>query len=423
MRLVDQLSGAARTDALTGILNRRAFEERFEEELAAARRAGRPLTVAVGDLDGFKLVNDRLGHQAGDDALRRVTRELAKWKRRSDVNARIGGEEFALLLPGVDEEGAIALADRVRLGMQEVFATDSVPLTISFGIAVFPDQGDDAATLLRAADQALYAAKEMGRNRCVVFTERAGEVARRLARPGGRQRGDAARHGDRPGRGARHPRHRHRAALAAPSATTPTVMALEMGLGRRARGADRPRRPAARRRQDRHLRPRAHQARPARRPTSGRRCARTRRSARGCCPARAGRPAPLDPRPPRAPRRARLPLRPRAADEIPLEARILAVADAYEAMTADRVYRRALGEHAAREELLGRRRRAVRRRGGRGVPGGAGPRGAGAQLASAAEVALGDPPGGRLRGAHRHPRQRAAHAHAPRRPLRRSPPA
>ena len=103
VRLVDRLSGAARTDALTGIPNRRAFEERFEEELAAARRAGRPLTVAVGDLDGFKLVNDRLGHQAGDDALRRVARELAKWKRRSDVNARVGGEEFALLLPGVDE--------------------------------------------------------------------------------------------------------------------------------------------------------------------------------------------------------------------------------------------------------------------------------------------------------------------------------
>ena len=175
LRLVGRLSGAARTDALTGILNRRAFEERFEEELARASRENRPLTVAVGDLDGFKLVNDRLGHQAGDEALRRVARELDRWKRRSDVTARIGGEEFALLLPGVDEQGAVRITDRVRLGIQEVFAPDSVPLTISFGIAVFPEHGSGAAALMRASDQALYAAKEMGGNRGIVFTSELAE--------------------------------------------------------------------------------------------------------------------------------------------------------------------------------------------------------------------------------------------------------
>ena len=175
LRLVDRLSGAARTDALTGIPNRRAFEERFEEELARASRENRPLSVAVGDLDAFKLVNDRLGHQAGDEALRRVARELGMWKRRSDVTARIGGEEFALLLPGIDEQGAIRLADRVRLGIQEVFVADRVPLTTSFGIAAFPAHGTDAAALMRASDQALYAAKEMGRNRCVVFSSELAE--------------------------------------------------------------------------------------------------------------------------------------------------------------------------------------------------------------------------------------------------------
>ena len=350
MRLVDRLSGAARTDALTGILNRRAFEERFEEELAAAARAGRPLTVAVGDLDGFKLVNDRLGHQAGDDALRRVTRELAKWKRRSDVTARIGGEEFALLLPGVNEQGAIALADRVRLGIQEVFAADSVPITISFGIAVFPAQGDDAATLLRAADQALYAAKEMGRNRCVVFTK---ELAKSL--DGSRaQVADSAEIQLDTVIGLAEALDIRDTGTAQHSRTVghyAKVMAQEMGLGdERAERIG--------------LAGLLHDV-----------------GKIGISDRVLTKPGPLDPDEWAQMRThpqigARLLSRPElndlrhwilshherpdgngypfglSDDEIPLEARILAVADAYEAMTADRVYRRALGEHAAREELL-----------------------------------------------------------------------
>ncbi len=351
VRLVDRLSGAARTDALTGILNRRAFEERFDEELAAARRAKRPLTVAVGDLDGFKLVNDRLGHQAGDEALRRVTRELSKWKRRNDVNARVGGEEFALLLPGVDEAGGLALADRVRLGIQEVFATDSVPITISFGIAVFPAQGDDAATLMRAADQALYAAKEMGRNRCMVFTE---ELAKSL--DGSRaQVADSAEMQLDTVIGLAEALDIRDTGTAQHSRTVghyATVMAHEMGLGdERARRIG--------------LAGLLHDV-----------------GKIGISDRVLTKPGPLDPDEWAQMRThpqigARLLSRPElndlrqwilshherpdglgypfglSGDEIPLESRILAVADAYEAMTADRVYRRALGEHAAREELLG----------------------------------------------------------------------
>ena len=347
--LLDRLSGAARTDALTGILNRRAFEERLEEELALARREGSKLTVAVGDLDGFKLVNDRLGHQAGDDALRRVARELSKWKRRSDVNARIGGEEFALLLPGVDEPGAAVIADRVRLGVQEVFAEDDVPLTISFGIATFPANGADAQLLMRAADQALYAAKERGRNRCVGFTT---ELAETLE-------GSRAQVVD------------------SAEIQLETVVGLAEALDIRDTGTAQ------------HSRTVAHYASlMAREMDLGEAHAERIGLAGmvhdvgkiGISDRVLNKPGPLDPGEWAQMRThpqigARLLSRPELSDlrgwvlahherpdgfgypfglkgeEIPLEARILAVADAYEAMTADRVYRRALAEQVAREEL------------------------------------------------------------------------
>jgi diguanylate cyclase (GGDEF)-like protein len=350
LRLVDRLSGAARTDALTGILNRRAFEERFEQELALASRENRSLSVAVGDLDGFKLVNDRLGHQAGDEALRRVARELDKWKRRSDVTARIGGEEFALLLPGTDAEGAAKLADRVRLGIQEVFAADKVPLTISFGIAVCPEHGSGGSALMRASDQALYAAKEMGRNRSVVFTP---ELAESLG--GSRAQvadstemqletviGLAEALDIRDTGTAKHSRTVARYAK---------LMALEMGLGE-ARAdriglagmlhdlgkigiSDRVLTKPGPLDEAEWAQMRTHPqigARLLSRPELG--DLRSWILAHHERPDGRGYPFGL------------------AGDAIPLEARILAAADAYEAMTADRVYRRALGEHAAREELI-----------------------------------------------------------------------
>ena len=108
------LDDAARTDPLTGLLNRRGFEELFEIELERARRERPPVRAARGDLDGFKRVNDRFGHQAGDSALAAWPRTCSEWKRRIDTAARIGGEEFALLLPETDEHGAFLVAERLR---------------------------------------------------------------------------------------------------------------------------------------------------------------------------------------------------------------------------------------------------------------------------------------------------------------------
>jgi diguanylate cyclase (GGDEF)-like protein/putative nucleotidyltransferase with HDIG domain len=178
LALVAQLTDAARTDPLTGLLNRRALEELFNVELERSRRGARPMSVIVGDLDGFKAVNDRLGHQAGDLALCKLAEELGRWKRRIDMAARVGGEEFALLLPETDERGAFLVAERLRRATQRTFAEEPVPVTISFGVASYPDHGADAELLLRAADQALYAAKDMGKDRTVIYSP---EVARALS--------------------------------------------------------------------------------------------------------------------------------------------------------------------------------------------------------------------------------------------------
>src|SRR5215210_600004 len=147
-----RISDSARTDALTGLLNRRALEEMLDLELERATRAGRPLSVIVGDLDSFSAVNERQGHAAGDTALQLVAGDCLKWKRRIDQVARIGGEEFALLLPETDERGAFIVAERLRRATHRTFAEAAVRVTISFGVASSPGQGTDAVGLLRSAD-------------------------------------------------------------------------------------------------------------------------------------------------------------------------------------------------------------------------------------------------------------------------------
>jgi diguanylate cyclase (GGDEF)-like protein len=163
-----RLSDAARTDPLTGLLNRRALEELLEHELERARRTGRPLSILVGDLDGFRLVNERLGHERGDASLKLVAKDLEKWKRRIDQAARIGGEEFAVMLPETDERGAFLVAERLRRATHRTFADEHVPLTMSFGVATYPAHGDDAGVVLRAAEQAVRAAKEHGGDRTMI---------------------------------------------------------------------------------------------------------------------------------------------------------------------------------------------------------------------------------------------------------------
>lgn len=168
--LIARLFDAARTDPLTELSNRRGFRERLDLELARARRGGAQLTMVVGDLDHFKQVNDRSGHQAGDAALKRVARLLEGAKRDIDGLARVGGEQFALVLPNTIEHGAFIIAERLRSELREEFARDAVPLTISFGVASYPIHGETAAALLRATDEALQAAKWSGRDRTMLHS-------------------------------------------------------------------------------------------------------------------------------------------------------------------------------------------------------------------------------------------------------------
>jgi diguanylate cyclase (GGDEF)-like protein/putative nucleotidyltransferase with HDIG domain len=166
--LVANLTDAARRDPLTALLNRRGFEEVFDSELERARRSDAILSLIVGDLDRFKQLNDALGHGAGDDALRRVADAIRTTKRSFDSAARVGGEEFAILAPDTDEHGAYILAERMRVEVEQAFGSAPVPLTVSFGIVCFPLHGQTADGLLQTGDQALYAAKRLGRNRSVI---------------------------------------------------------------------------------------------------------------------------------------------------------------------------------------------------------------------------------------------------------------
>jgi diguanylate cyclase (GGDEF)-like protein len=168
-RLIASLSDAAHRDPLTDLFNRRGFQEVFDVELERARRADQPLSLIVGDLDRFKRVNDEQGHAAGDAVLKRVADAIRGAKRGFDRAARVGGEEFAVLAPDCDEHGAYMLAERIRAAVNEAFSDqDDTSLTISFGISTHPLHGQSADSLLRTADQALYAAKRLGRNRSVI---------------------------------------------------------------------------------------------------------------------------------------------------------------------------------------------------------------------------------------------------------------
>lgn len=168
--LITALSEVARTDSLTGLLNRRGFEERLEDELRRAARTGDSVSLLVGDLDHFKLVNDRFGHQSGDEALRRFGELVVGIKRSIDGAARIGGEEFALVLPGTEPAGAQVLAERLRRRVREVLVDYGLPLSVSLGVASYPRHARTADDLLGRADQAMYLAKRLGRDRSVIYS-------------------------------------------------------------------------------------------------------------------------------------------------------------------------------------------------------------------------------------------------------------
>ncbi len=158
-------------DGLTGLYNRRAFNELLDRTIAAEdRRDGGRLGLVLLDIDHFKRLNDTFGHQAGDAALVSLA-ALLKSRRRGDQAARYGGEEFVVVLPGADEERSLQAAERLREEIEEhrfVYDGARIRITASLGVAVWPEDGQDAETLLGAVDRSLYAAKEQGRNRVVV---------------------------------------------------------------------------------------------------------------------------------------------------------------------------------------------------------------------------------------------------------------
>lgn len=170
------LSDLATVDALTGLKNRRAFDEAGERAFVEASRSGRPLSILMLDVDRFKSVNDRFGHDVGDEALREVARTLAKATRDEGLAARYGGEEFAALLPGLDGAGAAAVAERVRAAV-EATAFEHGPTTVSVGAATLYGRDGSAADVVHRADRALYAAKGAGRNRVRSWAEEAPQGA------------------------------------------------------------------------------------------------------------------------------------------------------------------------------------------------------------------------------------------------------
>ncbi len=167
----EELDRQTRTDHLTGLFNRRHLEEHLTSMLSSARRHSHPLAVLLIDVDHFKRVNDTSGHQAGDTVLIELARRMTHVVRSEDVLGRWGGEEFLLLCPLTDLDGATVLAERLRaaVGSEPVAMTDVAPLpvTVSIGGAVLPGEGaaDAREVLLRAADEQLYLAKDAGRDR------------------------------------------------------------------------------------------------------------------------------------------------------------------------------------------------------------------------------------------------------------------
>ena len=163
--LLAEIETLATRDALTGLVNRRVFDEALVRAVGHAERTDTPLSLVVLDLDRFKAVNDSFGHQVGDEVLRAAGRALTRDTRTEDLAARYGGEEFVVLLPETDGDTAIAIADRLRTGIRD--EVHGLVVTVSAGVATMPSDAPDGVALVAAADRALYDAKRSGRDRAV----------------------------------------------------------------------------------------------------------------------------------------------------------------------------------------------------------------------------------------------------------------
>ncbi len=167
----EQLLAQSSKDPLTGLFNRRYFETAAEKEQMRSRRYGFPFSILYIDLDDFKRINDSYGHTAGDEVLKGTADVLFKNLRTEDCAARFGGEEFVVLLPQTDTEGAVIFADRLTAGMKNNRFEQDIKVTFSGGIASFPRHGDSVEDLLQSADRGLYEAKVNGKNRVIVLQE------------------------------------------------------------------------------------------------------------------------------------------------------------------------------------------------------------------------------------------------------------
>ncbi|RKX88354.1 MAG: hypothetical protein DRP70_06720 [Spirochaetes bacterium] len=165
----DALSDMAFRDELTGLFNRRYFDQKLQEEVNRCGRYGRNLSLILGDIDHFKSYNDEFGHQKGDEVLQSVSEMIRSSCRNSDTAARYGGEELVVILPETDAEGAFLVAEKARK-LIEARSGDvaGTTVTISMGIAAFGVENDGPAELVAAADKAMYKAKSSGRNCCVM---------------------------------------------------------------------------------------------------------------------------------------------------------------------------------------------------------------------------------------------------------------
>ncbi|AWG45969.1 hypothetical protein AM586_08135 [Massilia sp. WG5] len=170
--LRETLKQQSTVDALTGLYNRRYFDESLKRELARAKRTRSSCSVIMVDLDHFKRINDSYGHDAGDLVLKAAAKQLFSRLRASDVACRYGGEELVLLLPECEAEAAAKCAEGIRRALSDIefdhLGQRIAGVTASFGVAAWPTHGSDSSELVKAADKALYSAKRAGRNRVTI---------------------------------------------------------------------------------------------------------------------------------------------------------------------------------------------------------------------------------------------------------------
>jgi diguanylate cyclase (GGDEF)-like protein len=170
-RLHEAVSHQARSDSLTGLPNRRSLDEHLDEEIKRSKRSGKPFSVVMMDLDGFKIINDTLGHEVGDEVLRSISRSFQKALRATDFLARYGGDEMTIILPETDWPQVLIVTNKIQQELRQLFFEkpngEKFSLSVTGGVAIYPQHARESAGLLRAADEALYRAKRHRRGEII----------------------------------------------------------------------------------------------------------------------------------------------------------------------------------------------------------------------------------------------------------------